>query len=29
MAREAAAIARYWGSAVTSPDSLGKEDILR
>uniref|UniRef100_H0ZAK0 phosphatidylinositol-3,4,5-trisphosphate 5-phosphatase n=1 Tax=Taeniopygia guttata TaxID=59729 RepID=H0ZAK0_TAEGU len=29
MAREAAAIARYWGSAVSSPDSLGKEDILR
>ncbi|NWV40901.1 SHIP1 phosphatase, partial [Grantiella picta] len=29
MAREAAAIARYWGSAVPSPDSLGKEDILR
>ncbi|KAF2985559.1 hypothetical protein EK904_009072, partial [Melospiza melodia maxima] len=29
MAREAAAIARYWGSGVTSPDSLGKEDILR
>ncbi|NXK68046.1 SHIP1 phosphatase, partial [Sylvietta virens] len=29
MAREAAAIARYRGSAVASPDSLGKEDILR
>ncbi|NWZ69592.1 SHIP1 phosphatase, partial [Acrocephalus arundinaceus] len=29
MAREAAAVARYWGSAVPSPDSLGKEDILR
>ncbi|NXE38730.1 SHIP1 phosphatase, partial [Ptilorrhoa leucosticta] len=29
MAREAAAIARYWGSAVPFPDSLGKEDILR
>lgn len=29
MAREAAAIARHWGSAVPSPDSLGKEDILR
>ncbi|XP_057238330.1 phosphatidylinositol 3,4,5-trisphosphate 5-phosphatase 1 isoform X1 [Malurus melanocephalus] len=29
MAREAAAIARYWGSAVPSLDSLGKEDILR
>ncbi|NWV66500.1 SHIP1 phosphatase, partial [Malurus elegans] len=28
MAREAAAIARYWGSAVPSLDSLGKEDIL-
>ncbi|NXM91483.1 SHIP1 phosphatase, partial [Oenanthe oenanthe] len=29
MAREAAAIARHWGSAVPSPDSLAKEDILR
>ncbi|NXV04103.1 SHIP1 phosphatase, partial [Cettia cetti] len=29
MAREAAAIARHWGSAVLSPDSLGREDILR
>ncbi|RMC02208.1 hypothetical protein DUI87_21375 [Hirundo rustica rustica] len=29
MAREAAAIARYWGSAAPSPDSLAKEDILR
>ncbi|NXA82995.1 SHIP1 phosphatase, partial [Thryothorus ludovicianus] len=29
MAREAAAIARYWGSAVPSPDSLGKEDTSR
>ncbi|NXO86792.1 SHIP1 phosphatase, partial [Sitta europaea] len=29
MAREAAAIARYWGSAAPSPDSLGKEDTLR
>ncbi|XP_049659468.1 phosphatidylinositol 3,4,5-trisphosphate 5-phosphatase 1 isoform X3 [Accipiter gentilis] len=29
MAREAAAIARYWGSASSSPDNLGKEDMLR
>ncbi|PKU36471.1 phosphatidylinositol -trisphosphate 5-phosphatase 1 [Limosa lapponica baueri] len=29
MAREAAAIARYWGSASSSPDNPGKEDILR
>ncbi|NXO72847.1 SHIP1 phosphatase, partial [Phainopepla nitens] len=29
VAKEAAAIARYWGSAAPSPDSLGKEDILR
>ncbi|NWT73966.1 SHIP1 phosphatase, partial [Prunella himalayana] len=29
MAREAAAIARYWGSAVPSPDCPGKEDTLR
>ncbi|NWT87233.1 SHIP1 phosphatase, partial [Lanius ludovicianus] len=29
MAREAAAVARHWGSAVPSPDCLGKEDILR
>ncbi|NXB48533.1 SHIP1 phosphatase, partial [Leucopsar rothschildi] len=29
MAREAAAIARHWGSAVPSTDSLAKEDILR
>ncbi|XP_064021371.1 phosphatidylinositol 3,4,5-trisphosphate 5-phosphatase 1 isoform X2 [Pogoniulus pusillus] len=29
MAREAAAIARYRGSASSSPDNLGKEDILR
>ncbi|NWR09641.1 SHIP1 phosphatase, partial [Paradoxornis webbianus] len=29
MAREAAAIARYWGSAVPSPDSPGKEESLR
>ncbi|NXK92273.1 SHIP1 phosphatase, partial [Formicarius rufipectus] len=28
MAREAAAIARYWGS-VSPPDTAGKEDILR
>ncbi|NWS25202.1 SHIP1 phosphatase, partial [Polioptila caerulea] len=29
MAKEAAAVARFWGSAVPSPDSLGKEDTLR
>ncbi|XP_052659415.1 phosphatidylinositol 3,4,5-trisphosphate 5-phosphatase 1 isoform X3 [Harpia harpyja] len=29
MAREAAAIARYWGSASSSPDNPGKEDMLR
>ncbi|NXQ58566.1 SHIP1 phosphatase, partial [Anthoscopus minutus] len=29
MAREAAAIARCRGTAATSPDSLGKEDVLR
>ncbi|XP_014735007.1 PREDICTED: phosphatidylinositol 3,4,5-trisphosphate 5-phosphatase 1 isoform X2 [Sturnus vulgaris] len=29
MAREAAAIARHWGSAVPSTDSLAKEDTLR
>ncbi|XP_027559657.1 phosphatidylinositol 3,4,5-trisphosphate 5-phosphatase 1 isoform X2 [Neopelma chrysocephalum] len=29
MAREAAAVARYWGSASPSPDTAGKEDILR
>ncbi|KAM6326176.1 phosphatidylinositol 3,4,5-trisphosphate 5-phosphatase 1 [Podargus strigoides] len=29
VAREAAAIARYWGSASSSPDNLGKEDMLR
>ncbi|XP_039247097.1 phosphatidylinositol 3,4,5-trisphosphate 5-phosphatase 1 isoform X2 [Pipra filicauda] len=29
MAREAAAVARYWGSASPSADSAGKEDILR
>ncbi|XP_061321296.1 phosphatidylinositol 3,4,5-trisphosphate 5-phosphatase 1 isoform X1 [Pezoporus flaviventris] len=29
VAREAAAIARYWGSASSSPDNLGKEDTLR
>ncbi|NXS11879.1 SHIP1 phosphatase, partial [Neodrepanis coruscans] len=29
MAREAAAIARYWGSASSSPDTPGKEEILR
>ncbi|NXP20426.1 SHIP1 phosphatase, partial [Scytalopus superciliaris] len=29
MAKEAAAVARYWGSASPSPDPTGKEDILR
>ncbi|NXF71490.1 SHIP1 phosphatase, partial [Sclerurus mexicanus] len=29
MAREAAAVARYWGSASPSSDPAGKEDILR
>ncbi|NXA08339.1 SHIP1 phosphatase, partial [Sapayoa aenigma] len=29
MAREAAAIARYWGSASSSTDTPGKEEILR
>ncbi|NXG41044.1 SHIP1 phosphatase, partial [Psilopogon haemacephalus] len=29
MAREAAAIARYRGNASSSPDNLGKEDVLR
>ncbi|XP_027734167.1 phosphatidylinositol 3,4,5-trisphosphate 5-phosphatase 1 isoform X2 [Empidonax traillii] len=29
MAREAAAVARYWGSASPSPDTAGKEEILR
>ncbi|XP_017938656.1 phosphatidylinositol 3,4,5-trisphosphate 5-phosphatase 1 isoform X2 [Manacus vitellinus] len=29
MAREAAAVARYWGSASPSADTAGKEDILR
>ncbi|XP_027517744.1 phosphatidylinositol 3,4,5-trisphosphate 5-phosphatase 1 isoform X2 [Corapipo altera] len=29
MAREAAAVARYWGSASPSADAAGKEDILR
>ncbi|NWR61589.1 SHIP1 phosphatase, partial [Bucorvus abyssinicus] len=29
MAKEAAAIARYWGSASSSPDNPGKEDMLR
>ncbi|NXS56904.1 SHIP1 phosphatase, partial [Brachypteracias leptosomus] len=29
MAREAAAVARYWGSASSSPDTPGKEDLLR
>ncbi|XP_009884834.1 PREDICTED: phosphatidylinositol 3,4,5-trisphosphate 5-phosphatase 1 [Charadrius vociferus] len=29
MAREAAAIARYWGSASSCPDNPGKEDMLR
>ncbi|KAM6064451.1 phosphatidylinositol 3,4,5-trisphosphate 5-phosphatase 1 isoform 3-T3 [Theristicus caerulescens] len=29
VAREAAAIARYWGSASSCPDNPGKEDMLR
>ncbi|NWU97387.1 SHIP1 phosphatase, partial [Upupa epops] len=29
VAREAAAVARYWGSTAPSPDSLGKEDSSR
>eukprot|EP00075_Anas_platyrhynchos_P009130 XP_021134503.2 phosphatidylinositol 3,4,5-trisphosphate 5-phosphatase 1 isoform X3 [Anas platyrhynchos] len=29
MAKEAAAIARYWGSASSSPDNPAKEDMLR
>ncbi|XP_032554121.1 phosphatidylinositol 3,4,5-trisphosphate 5-phosphatase 1 isoform X2 [Chiroxiphia lanceolata] len=29
MAREAAAVARYWGSVSPSADAAGKEDILR
>ncbi|XP_064522781.1 phosphatidylinositol 3,4,5-trisphosphate 5-phosphatase 1 isoform X3 [Pseudopipra pipra] len=29
MAREAAAVARYWGSASPAADTAGKEDILR
>ncbi|XP_055579192.1 phosphatidylinositol 3,4,5-trisphosphate 5-phosphatase 1 isoform X1 [Falco cherrug] len=29
VAKEAAAIARYWGSASSSPDNPGKEDMLR
>ncbi|NWR78430.1 SHIP1 phosphatase, partial [Centropus unirufus] len=29
MAREAAAIARYWGSASSAPDNPGKEETLR